>query len=76
MFVASQMGYSSWEMIARVYGQWIPENGRGSGDQIRGVWSQRETPKIFNIHRKIKIIGVSEGFRTPNPWSHSPVLCL
>jgi|YelNatPaOPRAMG01_1025707.scaffolds.fasta_scaffold01517_10 hypothetical protein len=19
--------------------------------------------------------GVSEGFRTPNPWSHSPVLC-
>ena len=20
--------------------------------------------------------GVSEGFRTPNPWSHSPVLCL
>jgi integrase len=40
MFVASQMGHASWAMIARVYGKWIPENAPGSGDKIRGVWSQ------------------------------------
>lgn len=33
MWVAKQMGHSSWEMIARVYGRWIPSDGDMSGSK-------------------------------------------
>lgn len=33
MWVAKQMGHSSWVMIARVYGRWIPNDGDTSGSK-------------------------------------------
>ena len=43
----------------------------------RSAISRRERKRGVKLLSwgKTAEIGASEGFRTPNPWSHSPVLC-
>lgn len=38
MWVAKQMGHSSWVMIARVYGRWIPNEGDTSGGKAAALF--------------------------------------
>jgi integrase len=38
MWVAKQMGHSSWVMIARVYGRWIPNDGDTSGSKAAALF--------------------------------------
>lgn len=38
MWAAKQMGHSSWVMIARVYGRWIPNEGDTSGGKAAALF--------------------------------------
>lgn len=46
MWVAKQMGHSSWVMIARVYGRYIPNDGDTSGSKAAELFgTQVQIPK-------------------------------
>ncbi|WP_230371035.1 hypothetical protein [Paludibacterium denitrificans] len=39
MWVARQMGHSSWLMIGRVYGKWIPDQADAAGEKAVAAFS-------------------------------------
>ena len=38
MWVAKQMGYIDWTMIARVYGRWMPSADSDAGGEAEELW--------------------------------------
>jgi integrase len=52
MWVAKQMGYSDWTMIARVYGKWMPAADKAAGRKAESLWVQ--TPLESGVSRKIE----------------------
>lgn len=43
MWVAQQIGHSDWTMITRVYGRWMPDANRDTGQKAESIW--QECPK-------------------------------
>lgn len=51
MWVAKQMGHSSWVMIARVYGRWIPNDGDTSGSKAAELFGTPVQIPIEDLNR-------------------------
>jgi integrase len=58
MWVAQQMGYSDWTMIARIYGRWIPEAAPDAGEKAVKIFAA-------NAGKKAGITAANAGKLTP-----------